>query len=673
MWLEVTVTDAAGEVLFRSGDLDPNGDVRDSHSVYVHDGELPEDRQLFSLQSRFLVRMVRGGEREQVLAVPYSPSPLVFLRPSTHSAILTGRPADIRKHRRTIPPLGSKWASYVVGRDALAGTTGPYYATIRIKAAMVPVNLVHAIADVGFDYGMTERQVADAIVAGHLTVRERTVDLTAGGADAKSPPAAVAIPAVSAGDGGEAEPHSGSRLSDEYIPLQLDSFPERPKPLLELGPRFLDTGRIGRGFAVPGGAVWRPSFLLFGTLRSGVGRLDDGTGSVAEWANRVDLFGNLVLTGSERIVFGLRPLDRIGPDSRRLFSGYTAADGFRHQANLDWDTVTHLFFEGDLGELLPFLDPDDRRGLDLGLSVGRQPISFQDGLLVNDFMDAAGFTRNSVRPGGVSNLRFTGLYGWNQIHRPGLRRAPIEGGEEAETRLFGAFTEVDWRALTGAFDLIYLRGAEMAGDGLYTGFSLAGRPGSGALHAAVRILASIPMGEASLRDGAAGSETPASRGGLLFSELSWTPHHSDNFLYATGFYAMGDYRPAALDPLIPGPLARAGILFAGPNLGNSPGALSPRSQDVAGGAIGHQMFFAGNRRQLLLEAGGRYATAGCGAGFVSCDPHALAGGLRYQVAVGRRGVLVFDVFAARDLLRRALDGVWGRFRLGGRAEIQVRF
>ncbi|MCY4122010.1 MAG: multiheme c-type cytochrome, partial [Acidobacteria bacterium] len=171
VWLHVTVTDAAGTVVFESGDLDPNGDVRDSHSVYVHDGALPADQQLFSLQSRFLVRMVRGGEREQVLAVPYSPSPLVFARPATRATVLTGRPVNARKHRRTIPPGGSAWASYSVGADALAGTAGPYHATIRIKAGMVPVNLVHEIADVGFDYGMTERQVAEAVVAGHVVVR----------------------------------------------------------------------------------------------------------------------------------------------------------------------------------------------------------------------------------------------------------------------------------------------------------------------------------------------------------------------------------------------------------------------------------------------------------------------------------------------------------------------
>ena len=290
VWLHVTVTDAAGTVVFESGDLDPNGDVRDSHSVYVHDGELPADDQLFTLQSRFLVRMVRGGEREQVLAVPYSPSPLVFLRPSDQLDD-SHRPAGrVRKHRRTIPPRRGKWASYSVGREALAGTTGPYYATIRVKAGMVPVNLVHEIADVGFDYGMTEREVAEAVVAGHVLVRERAVNLSAGGVEEDPPSALLAAPACAAAEGGCGAAdagrdvvHAGSRLSDEHVPLQLDAVPDRPKPLLELGPPFLGTGRIGRGFRLPGGAVWRPSFVLFGGLRSGVSTIDDGTARNREW------------------------------------------------------------------------------------------------------------------------------------------------------------------------------------------------------------------------------------------------------------------------------------------------------------------------------------------------------------------------------------------------------
>ena len=177
VWLFVTVTDATGRAVFQSGDLDPNGDVRDSHSLYVHNGELPLDRSLFSLQSRFLTRMVRGGEREQVLSINYSPDPLPFLRPSTSSTILTGRPGGTRKHRQTIAPLEGKRARYRVSPKALTGTKGPYRARIQLKAAMVPVNLIHEIQDVGFDYGMSPRQVGQAVVEGHLILWEREVDL----------------------------------------------------------------------------------------------------------------------------------------------------------------------------------------------------------------------------------------------------------------------------------------------------------------------------------------------------------------------------------------------------------------------------------------------------------------------------------------------------------------
>ena len=161
----------------------------------------------------------------------------------------------------------------------------------------------------------------------------------------------------------------------------------------------------------------------------------------------------------------------------------------------------------------------------------------------------------------------------------------------------------------------------------------------------------------------------------MFSELSWTPHRSDNYFYVNGFYAHGEYRAAALDPTIPGPLARAGILFAGPGLGTAPGALSATASNVAGGAFGHQVFSADRRRQLLVEAAARRSTAACASALAGCRPHAFAGGVRYQMAIGRRNVLVFDAFAARDLGGTAVTrpDARGRFRLGGRVEVQVLF
>ena len=130
IWLFVRVLDGAGNVIHVSGDLDPNGDVRDLHSAYVHNHELPQDKELFSLQSKFLTRNLRGGEREQVLPLNWSGSPLIYVRPEPLSSVLVGRPGGARKHKVGIEPLGERWASYHVKKDKLAKTTGPYKAIV---------------------------------------------------------------------------------------------------------------------------------------------------------------------------------------------------------------------------------------------------------------------------------------------------------------------------------------------------------------------------------------------------------------------------------------------------------------------------------------------------------------------------------------------------------------
>jgi nitrate/TMAO reductase-like tetraheme cytochrome c subunit len=177
VFLEVTVRDADGKVVFVSGDRDPNGDVRDGHSPYVHAGRLKKDPYLFNLQSKFITRMIRGGERDQILAVNYSPDPLPFLRPSVRSTVLLGRPIGARKHTQTIPPNTSLWPTYKVTADALRGTRGPYTAEVRLIAQMIPVNLISEIQEVGFDYYMSPREIADAVVDGALVLWERTVEI----------------------------------------------------------------------------------------------------------------------------------------------------------------------------------------------------------------------------------------------------------------------------------------------------------------------------------------------------------------------------------------------------------------------------------------------------------------------------------------------------------------
>lgn len=179
VFLQVTVTDRTGKVVMQSGDLDPNGDVRDLHSLYVHNGELPLDDQLFTLQSRFLTRNVRGGEREQVLPINYSLDPLPFLRPEARPTIIYGRPAGSRKQRRSIPPLQERWPQYTVDSSALTGN-GPYTANVKLIAAMIPVNLLSEITLAGIDYGMTPRELAEGVRNGHIVLWEKNVTFDIG-------------------------------------------------------------------------------------------------------------------------------------------------------------------------------------------------------------------------------------------------------------------------------------------------------------------------------------------------------------------------------------------------------------------------------------------------------------------------------------------------------------
>lgn len=178
-FLEIVVTDADGDVVYLSGDRDPNGDLRDRHSLYVKAGELPRDDALFNLQSKFMARLLRGGEREQVLPSPVSLSVLPYIRPEARPSILYGQAKGVRKHRKGIEPLGSRTAAYEVPAEALTGSRGPWTIEARFVSQALPVNLVTTTKGVGFDYGMSPREVADRLVEGAVAIRERTATVPA--------------------------------------------------------------------------------------------------------------------------------------------------------------------------------------------------------------------------------------------------------------------------------------------------------------------------------------------------------------------------------------------------------------------------------------------------------------------------------------------------------------
>ncbi len=433
-------------------------------------------------------------------------------------------------------------------------------------------------------------------------------------------------------------------LKDEYVPFKsLGEIPQRPELLLEIGDPFLDTGQLDEGFEVPIiGAVWQPRLWAYMIGRSTLQTFDNGQqGRVreSEWANRLDLFVNLQLTGTEKLLLGLRPVDQNRPDkfTRYTFSGVD--EGFQSEFNLNIET---LFFEGDLGSLIPNLDRAGIKPIDFGFTVGRQPISFQEGILINDTIDAFGLVRNNIPFPGTSNLRVSGMWGWNRLDRNDASR-------DADQKTYALFIAVDAPVSTYNLDLIYVDDAGSPdADGFYVGASAIQRLSAlGGLSTAFRINSSIALDE-EIGGNVLGDGT------LLSAELSKTPKGSDDIAYFNAFASIGNFTQAGREAILGGPLANFGILYASPNLSNYGAEIRPFTDDVIGFAAGYQAFWDHKRRNLILEVAGRHDYDGDG--FDS-----LGFGFQLQQALGRRVQLQFESFYTINEERD--DGIGARVEI----------
>jgi len=421
--------------------------------------------------------------------------------------------------------------------------------------------------------------------------------------------------------GGKPEHKPGSALSDKVLPLAPET--PRPPPLLEIGQNpFLGSGTISPGFTLPTGAVWQPVFLLYGTARSAFQVFDNGIQQNTEWVSRLDLFGNLYLTPTERILVGIRPLDRKGEyTGYRYFPNPDTLDAFN-------GNIRTLFFEGDFGELFPNLDPDDRYSLDYGFAVGRQPLSFQNGIMISDdAVDAVGITRSSLFVLGASAVRTTALFAWNELN--GNNNAP----ENSSAKLFGLFIAADYPKTTLDLDVAYVN--DRKNDGLYVGFGATQRI-FGLINSTFRVNSSFALADES---------EAVSNGTLLFGQLSTTLPHGKDIAYVNAFWGIDNYASADRGPDAGGPLGQTGILFAAQGLGNYGAPLGNRANSAIGAALGFQKFIGGTDRQLVLEVGSRTNTR-TPQFFAQSESTSIAAAARYQMKLNAHSVFIADVFVA---------------------------
>ncbi|MDP6566588.1 MAG: multiheme c-type cytochrome [Alphaproteobacteria bacterium] len=163
VFFQVTVKDGQGKVVFKSGDRDPNGDLRERYSRYVRSGEVKYDKQLFNLESHFMARTFWGGERTQLRFIPFSATTRPFVRPPTAPTAIHMRPEISRSYKNSIEPGGHRWAKYAVDPGLLKpGET--YTVKMKLIAQQMPAFFIHVNAGVGLDYNFSLRELAKRIV-----------------------------------------------------------------------------------------------------------------------------------------------------------------------------------------------------------------------------------------------------------------------------------------------------------------------------------------------------------------------------------------------------------------------------------------------------------------------------------------------------------------------------
>ena len=466
--------------------------------------------------------------------------------------------------------------------------------------------------------------------------------------------------------------HDGTVFTDpddsstSEIPIGIQPLMERPPLIIEYPDKFLGPGKISEGFELPSGAVWRPTLWVFGSERFGVSYRDDQAGpgqngtNFGSVVNRLNLFGQLNLTGTEHVVIQVRPTDE--EEGRPLLTGrefssafwkkFRNGTGSEFRSLSGWNgDINSLYFEGQVNEIFPDLDPY----LDLGFSVGRQPMSFQRGLMLNeDMIDAVSVTRNTLYGNGNLNLRVTGVFAWNRL----TRISPVAN---TNAKLYGIFTESDFKFNTLNVDVGFVDDPDRGNrDVLVAAISSTQRfvGYENTYNTRFHFLASFPTEGEGTRTRFMGSPgNVTGQGELFFSQISVTPHRSEDLIYWNTFVVIDQFTSLARGPQA-GPLGDNGLLFAAAGLGLYGPPLATVTNSSVGTAIGYQMFLDTKNQQIIYEVGAREGKGD--------DNLEIGGAIQYQRAIRQNWIWLITGFLSG---RQGTDGLSS----GLRTELQLFF
>ena len=382
----------------------------------------------------------------------------------------------------------------------------------------------------------------------------------------------------------------GIDLSDTPLPLlTFEDLPARAGPIIEIGRGINEVGPLSEGIELPTGAVWQPALWIYGSQRIALLATDGDRrtrpgGDRSEVMTRMDLFANLQLSGTERILAHVRPMDRKGQFAGRVLGPDSMESDWKAEWDADFETI---FFEGDLGEMFPLMDPQDSGSGDLAFVVGRFPVEFQNGYLVRDEMTAIGLSQDNIQMEGSSGIRIAGLWAFDHINEP----AGIP--DERDVDLFGLFIEGDFPWGLLELDVAGTVAGEERGKQVNAGVGWTGHIAGNNYSVYANVSHHYDQSD----------EGKDFDGALLVGSYSTEVNLRRDLLYATGYWAAGDFGRVASNATPP--LGPIGLSFAGVGLGGYRPALWPRPLDSAGFAAGYQMFFNEERTNWVVEVAHR--------------------------------------------------------------------
>ncbi len=413
------------------------------------------------------------------------------------------------------------------------------------------------------------------------------------------------------------------------------------RPLLEIGRDLYGPGEIGEGIAIFGEKNRiTPQLLLFGDARTAIAYNKDAAGKeVGQAAVDLNLFANLQLTGTERVLMFWEPLQNGANQTRWEFAG-PDRDRKQDPSVKLGNQPTTLFFEGDLGAIVAGLS-DEYQPWDLPFSFGRMPLLFQNGIWLEDAFIGAAFTipaKNSAAL-GITNFDLTFFGGFQEITTPGVRNGAgqQDDAEAAMIGVAGFFDVAEGYLETG---VAYIHDKDKSdGDFSYlnltAGFS---KRYFGTVSNATRAIMNVGQAPG-------GGRKKAANGFLLLSENAFITHLPLTLIpYANFWLGKDNPQSVARAGAAGGVLKNTGLAFETDNLTGFP-TLDPTAGDTLGGAIGVQYLF-GLDQQLVAEVAAVIPWDGEN-GAVSDNQYAFS--LRYQIPITNQFIIRADaIYGVQD-------------------------